>query len=63
MPRSKVTNEELIIAVKNSFSICDVLRKINKRLAGGNHSYYSKKINSLKLDTSHFKKHSNAGKF
>ena len=49
-----ITDEDLALAVKESTSIYGVLRNLGKKLAGGSHSHYSRRIKSLGLDTSHF---------
>ena len=54
MKRKSVSDEELMEAVLTSFSIYEVLRKTGRKEAGGSHSHYSKRIKSLKIDTSHF---------
>jgi hypothetical protein len=54
MKRKIVSDSELIEAVRTSFSVYEVLRKIGKKEAGGNHAHYSRKIKQLNADTSHF---------
>ena len=48
------TQEELIEAVKNSFSIAEVLRKLTKKPAGGNYKIVKFNIKKYNLVTSHF---------
>lgn len=50
-----ISDSELEDAVKNSFSVNDVLRSLNLSLAGGSHAHYSRRIKLLGFDTSHFK--------
>lgn len=49
------THDELIEAVRTSYSICEVLRKVGLFVAGGSHSHMKAKIQRLGLDISHFK--------
>lgn len=51
---SKYTNEQLTLAVKDSKSVSEVMRKIGMVFAGGSHAHITKRIKNLKLDTSHF---------
>lgn len=55
------TNEELAEFVRTSSSVFDVIRKTGRKLCGGNHTYYTKRIRLLGLDTSHFKKRGHNG--
>jgi hypothetical protein len=48
------SDKELIAAVKSSNTICQVLRKIGLKPAGGNYYTIRQKIKKLNLDTSHF---------
>jgi hypothetical protein len=48
------TDEDIITAVANSFSIRQVLKKLNLAQAGGSYNSINKIILKLKLDTSHF---------
>ncbi len=50
----KWTAEQLIEAVKTSYSIRQVLSKLGLREAVGNYKYIPECIKRLKLDTSHF---------
>ena len=54
MNKRKWTDEQFIEAVKNNFSIAGVARCLNLKPYGSNYSTIHKKINILKLDTSHF---------
>ena len=55
MPRNrKYSDEQLINAVKDSHSIRSVLQKIGLTPAGGNYESIKKRIEELRLDTSHF---------
>lgn len=62
MRTTKITNEMLVEAVKQSFSVMEVLRCLGLKEAGGSHYHYSKRIKLLNLDTNHFKRYPNAGK-
>lgn len=48
------TEDDLILAVKQSKSLAQVLRTLNLREAGGNFGTIKNKIAKLNLDTSHF---------
>lgn len=48
------TNEDIIIAVKESKSLADVMRKLNLVPIGGNYLTIKMRIHELNLDTSHF---------
>lgn len=50
----KYTKEVLEPIVKQSFSIYEVLRRLNLRITGGNHSNIKNRIKDAKLNTSHF---------
>ena len=52
--RNKYTKEILYDVVKTSFSVAEVVRKLNIKESGGNHSYISKKIKEYSLDITHF---------
>ena len=54
MKPRKYTNKQLEEAVKTSYSIRAVLRKIGLTPAGGNYESIKKRIRELGLDTSHF---------
>lgn len=49
------TAEQLKSAVKESFSIAQVLKKLNLRPAGGNYKQIDKYIKEINVDVSHFK--------
>jgi Zn finger protein HypA/HybF involved in hydrogenase expression len=53
-PTRKWTDEELIEAVKTSYSIAQVLRKLKLDVSGANYRLIPMTIKSLNLDTSHF---------
>jgi len=55
---SDVEDLDLIEAVKCCDSVSAVLRFLGKRVAGGSHKHYAKRIKDLSLDTSHFKRYS-----
>ena len=48
------TNEDFSNAVKSSFSIAEILRKLNLRPTGGNYIVAKNRIKNLGLDFSHF---------
>jgi HNH endonuclease len=50
----RYTKEELTEAVATSFSLAEVLRKLNIRDAGGNYLTLKQRIKEMGLDTSHF---------
>ena len=50
----KYTDEEIALAVKNSISINDVLRKLGAPTSGSMHSHISRRVKLAGLDTSHF---------
>lgn len=52
----KYTKEALEEAVKQSFSVSGVLRKLGIR-GGGSHGYITQRIKELGIDTSHFKRY------
>jgi hypothetical protein len=54
MKERKYTDQQLVDAVKTSYSIRAVLQKIGLTPAGGNYETIRKKVNELNLDTSHF---------
>lgn len=54
MTKYKYTNEELIEAVKKSFSIAGVCRELNIRAVGGNYKTLKARFKELNIDTSHF---------
>lgn len=54
MSKRKWTDVQLIQAVKENKSIAGVIVQLGLKPAGGNYNTVNKKINELKLDTSHF---------
>ena len=55
MPKpAKYTEQQLILAVKESKSFAQVMRIIGIKPSGGSHSHISRRIKRLGLDTSHF---------
>lgn len=52
--RCTYTEKDLILAVKKSLSIAQVLHKLNLVTAGGNYISVNQKIKEVKLDISHF---------
>lgn len=55
MFRSKLwTDEEMINAVKSSFSIASVLSRLNLKIAGSNYRTVKRAVKRLKLDISHW---------
>ena len=52
--RTKWTEEQLIKAVKSSFTIAEVLRKIGLQVRAGNYETFHRYCKKLKLDSSHF---------
>ena len=62
MRQHKYTKEILEGLVKKSYSVSQVIKYLGLAIAGGNHSYISKKIKKYGIDTSHFMgQHSNKG--
>lgn len=53
MRKRNYSDEEFIVAVKTSFSIREVLRKIGVRPTGGNYDVAKRRIIALKLETEH----------
>lgn len=54
MTKYKYSNEEIIEATNDSYSVCDVMRKLGIKLAGGNHVHMSRRIRESGADTTHF---------
>ena len=52
--KTSYSKEQLIKAIKTSFSIRQVLKQLNLKEAGGNYTTIKKLIKEFKLDTSHF---------
>ncbi len=56
MPKKRSwSDEQLIVAVAESFSVRSVLMKLNLVPAGGNYEQVKSRIVSLAIDTEHFK--------
>lgn len=55
MRKSKYTKELLEPIVKDSYSVAEVLNKLNLKLSGGNYRNIQFKFRYLKIDTKHFK--------
>lgn len=51
--RRKYTKELLEPIVEESTSVMEVMRKLDIKMAGGTHTYLSRKIEKLGIDTSH----------
>lgn len=54
MQKKNYTEQEITEAVKSSYSIAEVCRKIGLKPVGGNYKTVRLKIEKLKLDMSHF---------
>ena len=54
MARHRYTKELLAPVVARALSVAEVLRLLEIRQAGGNHTHISRRIRELGLDTSHF---------
>lgn len=54
MKKKRYTDLEIIEAVKTSFSIAEVCRKVGLKPVGGNYKTIHNKIDKLQLDVSHF---------
>lgn len=54
MKLKKYTKEELVLAVANSFSLRETLRKLGIAPAGGNYQSLKKAIDYFEIDNSHF---------
>lgn len=52
---AQYSDSEFILAVKNARSISQVLKTLGLTPAGGNYKTVNKKVEELKLDTSHWK--------
>jgi hypothetical protein len=52
--KRRSSDEELTQIVAESFSLAEVLRRLDLRLAGGNYAVLKQRIKELNLDTSHF---------
>jgi hypothetical protein len=56
MTTKRYTDEQLIEAVANSYSVMEVMRKLGIKFAGGSHHHISNRIKKMELDSSHFKR-------
>lgn len=54
MSNYKVSDDQFIQIVKESYSLAEVIRKSGLKIAGGNYETTSNRIKRLKLDISHF---------
>lgn len=54
MPKPTWSDQELITAVANSFTLADVCRTLHLKPVGGNYNTLNRAINRLELSTSHF---------
>lgn len=54
MKKTKTTDEAFIAAVKESYSVREVLRRLNLNATGGNYFTFHRRVKYLGLDTSHF---------
>ena len=54
MLKKKFTNEQFIEAIKTSYSMCEVFRKIGIHPAGNSYCMFRKLAATLNLDYSHF---------
>lgn len=57
----KYTELELAEAAQATTSIAGVLRHLGLPMSGGNHSHISRRLRTLDIDTSHFRRVSNKG--
>lgn len=57
------TDTELTEAVASSYSVAEVLRKLNLAIAGGSYAHIQRHIKRLNLDTSHFGGQAMQGRF
>ena len=51
---TKYTKEKLELIVRRNVSIYGVLKELNLKLSGGNHSHIKRRIKQYGLDTTHF---------
>jgi len=54
MPKRRYTDQDIIIAVKASKGIREVLSKLGLQPTGGNYKVFHSNVERLNLDTSHF---------
>ncbi len=52
--RNKYTKDLLAEAARNSYSVAEVMRKLNIQPAGGTHAHIKKRLMDFGIDTSHF---------
>ena len=55
MPKTKYTKEILEVAVKDSISVAEVIRKLGLKQGGGTQQFINNKIKIWNIDISHFK--------
>lgn len=60
MARHKSTVSDFALAVRDSFSIAEVLRRLRLRGAGGNYATVKRLVRERKLDVSHWTGHSHS---
>lgn len=53
--RIKYTKDKLEKLAVESFSVCEVIRKLGLRESGGNHNHISKRLRSYEISTQHFR--------
>ena len=54
MSNYKITDDQFIQIVKESYSLVEVIRKSGLKVAGGNYETTKNRIKRLNLDISHF---------
>jgi hypothetical protein len=54
MTKRKYTDQQFIDAIKNNFSIRNVLKTLGLAPAGGSYKLFHSRVKKLNLDTSHF---------
>ncbi len=52
--RNRYTKDMLEEAARSSYSIADVMRKLNVQPAGGTHAHIKRRLSQFGIDTSHF---------
>jgi len=52
--KRKYTDADFVAAVKNSYSMAQVLRKLDLSVSGGNYKLAKLRIRKLEIDSSHF---------
>lgn len=58
----KWTREILAEAVADSTNMCEVLRRLGLEVVGGHHTHISRRVKAFRIDTSHFRLPSPAGR-